>query len=219
MPANSRSSLTKSATRTGRQVTRSVKTQVTTLGTTLGAFWVTFVVNTMLGGALNQFGIIPRTTDGLRGILFAPFLHGNLNHLIANTMPFLALGWMVMLRDARHFLPVTLFSMLGAGLMAWTLGSPGSVHIGASGVVFGYLGFLLLAGVYTRSFWSIVLSLVTAALWGGLVLGIARVNPASAGRRIWAGSSAASSRRAATGSVTHCVAAQSHPPRDQRSTW
>lgn len=173
MPANSRSSLTRSAARTSRQVTKSVKTQITTLGTTLGAFWVAFVVNAMLGGALNQFGVIPRTTDGLRGILFAPFLHGNLNHLVANTIPFLALGWMVMLRDARHFLPVTLFSMLGAGLMAWTLGAPGSVHIGASGVVFGYLGFLLLAGVYTRSFLSLVLSLVTAVLWGGLVLGIA----------------------------------------------
>lgn len=178
MPANSRSSLTKSAARTGRQVTKSLKTQVTTLGTTMGAFWVTFVVNSMLGGALNQFGIIPRTTVGLRGILFAPFLHGNLNHLVANTVPFLALGWMVMLRDARHFLPVTLFSMLGAGLMAWTLGAPGSVHIGASGVVFGYLGFLLLAGVYTRSVWSILLSLVTAGVWGGLVLGIA---PSQAG--------------------------------------
>ncbi|WP_461414188.1 rhomboid family intramembrane serine protease [Gemmatimonas sp.] len=173
MAPNSRSSLTRSASRTGKQVTRSLKTQVTMLGTAMGAFWVTFVLNTMLGGALNQFGVIPRTTVGLRGILFAPFLHGNLNHLIANTLPFLALGWMVMLRDARHFVPVTLFSMLGAGLMAWTLGAPGSVHIGASGVVFGYLGFLLLAGVYTRSFWSIVLSLVTAGLWGGLVLGIA----------------------------------------------
>lgn len=173
MPANSRSSLTRSAARTSRQVTKSVKTQITTLGTTLGAFWVAFVMNAMLGGALDQFGVIPRTTDGLRGILFAPFLHGNLNHLVANTIPFLALGWMVMLRDARHFLPVTLFSMLGAGLMAWTLGAPGSVHIGASGVVFGYLGFLLLAGVYTRSFLSLVLSLVTAVLWGGLVLGIA----------------------------------------------
>lgn len=173
MAPNSRSSLTRSASRTGKQVTRSLKTQVTMLGTAMGAFWVTFVLNTMLGGALNQFGVIPRTTVGLRGILFAPFLHGNLNHLIANTLPFLALGWMVMLRDARHFVPVTLFSMFGAGLMAWTLGAPGSVHIGASGVVFGYLGFLLLAGVYTRSFWSIVLSLVTAGLWGGLVLGIA----------------------------------------------
>lgn len=160
-------------TRTVHQVTRSLRTQVTTLGTTLGAFWVTFVANLMVGGALNQFGIVPRTITGLRGILFAPFLHGNLDHLIANTIPFLALGWMVMLRDARHFLPVTLFSALGAGLVAWLLGAPGSVHIGASGVVFGYLGFLLLAGVYTRSVGSILLSLVTAGLWGGLVLGIA----------------------------------------------
>lgn len=155
------------------QVSRSLKTQISTLGTTLGAFWLTFVVNGMLGGALMQYGIVPRTITGLRGILFAPFLHGNLQHLIANTVPFVALGWMVMLRDARHFLPVTLFSMLGAGLFAWTLGAPGSVHIGASGVIFGYLGFLLLAGVYSRSVASILLSLVTAAVWGGLVLGIA----------------------------------------------
>jgi membrane associated rhomboid family serine protease len=162
-----------SVTKTTKALTQSLRTQATTLGTSLGAFWLTFVVNSALGGALTSFGIIPRSITGLRGIVFGPFLHGNLNHLIANTIPFVALGWMVMLRDARHFLPVTLFSMLGAGLMAWTFGAPGSVHIGASGVVFGYLGFLLLAGVYTRSFWSILLSLVTAGVWGGLVLGIA----------------------------------------------
>ncbi|WP_396223274.1 rhomboid family intramembrane serine protease [Gemmatimonas sp.] len=173
MPRRSRTSLTDSAARTTRQVTRSLRTQAVTLGTMLGAFWLTFAVNFLLGGALTGFGIVPRTTDGLLGILFAPFLHGTLNHLIANTVPFAALGWMVMWRDARHFLPVTAFAMLGAGLMAWTLGAPGSVHIGASGVVFGYLGFLLLAGVYARSVMSIVLSIVTAVLWGGLVLGIA----------------------------------------------
>jgi membrane associated rhomboid family serine protease len=169
---------TSSLTRTSRKLTRTVKQQVTTLGSWVGAFWVSFVVNGMLGGFLTQFGVIPRTITGLRGILFAPFLHGNLAHLVANTLPFLALGWMVMLRDARHFVPVTLYSMVGAGVGAWLLGAPGSVHIGASGVVFGYLGFLLLAGAYTRSVGSIVLSLVTAGLWGGLVLGIA---PGAAG--------------------------------------
>jgi membrane associated rhomboid family serine protease len=169
---------TSSVARTTKRVARTAKQQVTTLGTAVGAFWTTFVVNTMLGGALTQFGVVPRTITGLRGILFAPFLHGNLAHLISNTLPFLALGWMVMLRDSRHFVPVTLYSMLGAGLGAWLLGAPGSVHIGASGVVMGYLGFLLLAGVYTRSFGSIVLSLITAGLWGGLVLGIA---PSQAG--------------------------------------
>ena len=153
-------------------VGRTIKWQASVLSSTLGVFWGVFAVNTVLGGALNMLGIIPRTTVGLRGIVFAPFLHANMNHLLANTIPFVILGWLVMLRDSRHFVPVTLFSMLGSGLLSWTLGAPGSVHIGASGVVFGFLGFLLLSGWYARSFWSIVLSLGVAAAWGGLVLGV-----------------------------------------------
>ena len=156
-----------------KRVSRTFKQQVTTLSATVGATWTAFVVNGIAGGALMQYGVIPRTLTGLRGILFAPFLHANMQHLIANTIPFLAMGWLVMLRDARHFLPVTLFAMLGSGLMAWLLGAPGSVHIGASGVVFGYFGFLLLGGWYARSFLSISLSIVVAVMWGGLVLGIA----------------------------------------------
>ena len=159
--------------RRAKRVTRTFKQQVSTLGTTVGATWTAFVVNGIVGGALMQYGVIPRTLTGLRGILFAPFLHANMQHLIANTIPFLAMGWLVMLRDARHFLPVTVFAMLGSGLMAWLLGAPGSVHIGASGVVFGYFGFLLLGGWYARSFMSITLSILVAVLWGGLVLGIA----------------------------------------------
>ena len=156
-----------------KRVTRTLKQQVSTLSATVGATWTAFVVNGIAGGALMQYGVIPRTLTGLRGILFAPFLHANMQHLIANTIPFLAMGWLVMLRDARHFLPVTIFAMLGSGLMAWLLGAPGSVHIGASGVVFGYFGFLLLGGWYARSFMSISLSILVAVLWGGLVLGIA----------------------------------------------
>ena len=159
--------------RSAKRVTRTFTQQVTTLSATVGATWTAFVVNGIAGGALMQYGVIPRTLTGLRGILFAPFLHANMQHLIANTIPFLAMGWLVMLRDARHFLPVTLFAMLGSGLMAWLLGAPGSVHIGASGVIFGYFGFLLLGGWYARSFVSITLSLLVAVLWGGLVLGIA----------------------------------------------
>lgn len=156
-----------------KRVTRTLKQQLSTLGATVGATWTTFVVNGIAGGALMQYGVIPRSLTGLRGILFAPFLHANMQHLIANTIPFLAMGWLVMLRDARHFLPVTLFAMLGSGLMAWLLGAPGSVHIGASGVVFGYFGFLLLGGWYARSFRTIALSILVAVMWGGLVLGVA----------------------------------------------
>ncbi len=158
--------------RTSRSVTRSLKTQSVTLGASVTALWATFGVNTLLGGALLQFGIVPRTTDGLIGILVAPFLHADLNHLLANTVPFLLFGWLVMLRDRRHFLSVTLYSMLGAGLLAWAIGAPGSVHVGASGVVFGFLGFLLLSGWYARSFASIALSVLVAVVWGGTVAGV-----------------------------------------------
>lgn len=164
--------------RTSRNVTRSLRSQTVTLSASVGSMWIVFAVNALLGGALLRFGIVPRTTDGLVGILVAPFLHANLNHLIANTIPFLIFGWLVMLRDRRHFLPVTLYAMLGSGLLAWMFGAPGSVHVGASGVIFGYLGFLLLSGWYARSFTSIVMSVGVAVLWGGAVM---QVLPGAAG--------------------------------------
>ena len=155
-----------------RTLTGTLKGHALVLGSTLAVFWLIFAINALLGGALFAFGIIPRETIGLRGILFSPFLHAGLNHIVANSVPFVVLGWLVMLRDARHFIPVTICAMLGAGATAWLLGAPGSVHIGASGVIFGYLGFLMLAGWFARSLTSIVLSLGVTIVWGGLVFGV-----------------------------------------------
>jgi membrane associated rhomboid family serine protease len=155
-----------------RTVSAILMGQATVLGGAMVAMWVVFIASWMTGGALLSLGIIPRTAIGLRGILFAPFLHANINHLLANSIPFVILGWLVMLRDTRHFLPVTAAAMLSSGMMAWLLGAPGSVHIGASGVVFGYLGFLMLSGWYARSVGSIILSVLVTVLWGGLVLGV-----------------------------------------------
>lgn len=155
-----------------RSVGTILKGQVTVLGGALVAMWVVFIASWMSGGALLSLGIIPRTVIGLRGIIFAPFLHGSLNHLLANSIPFVILGWLVMLRDARHFLRVTAYAMLASGITAWLLGAPGSVHIGASGVIFGYLGFLMLSGWYARSITSIILSIIVTVLWGGLILGV-----------------------------------------------
>jgi membrane associated rhomboid family serine protease len=149
-----------------------IKAQATVLGGALVAMWVVFIASWASGGALLSLGIIPRTAIGLRGIIFAPFLHGSLSHLIANSVPFLILGWLVMLRDSRHFLPVTAAAMIASGTMAWLLGAPGSVHIGASGVVFGYLGFLMLSGWYARSAASIALSVIVTIVWGGLIIGV-----------------------------------------------
>ncbi len=161
-----------SSTTSVTSVTGALKAQALVLGGSLAVFWAVFLMNALPGGALLGLGIIPRTMVGLRGILFAPFLHASFSHLVANSIPFVALGWMVMLRDEGHFLPVTIAGLLGSGLMAWLLGAPGSVHIGASGVIFGYLGFLMLSGWYARSFGSILLSLIVTAVWGSLVLGV-----------------------------------------------
>ena len=159
-------------TMTTRRTALALRTQVVTVGGTVATIWAAFAANVVAGGALVQYGVIPRTVIGLRGILFAPFIHGSVQHLVSNTVPFLIMGWLVMLRDPRHFLRVTLAAMLGAGLMAWLVGAPGSVHIGASGVIMGYLGFLMLAGWYERSFMSILLSVGVTAMWGGIVLGV-----------------------------------------------
>ncbi|HUQ47125.1 MAG TPA: rhomboid family intramembrane serine protease [Gemmatimonadaceae bacterium] len=148
------------------------KEQTKILLTLFAAMWAAFIITSVTGGGLLWLGVIPRTVLGLRGLLFAPFLHGSLTHIVSNSIPFLILGWLVMLRDPRQFLPVTMISMVGSGLMAWLVGAPGSVHIGASGVIFGYLGFLMLSGWFARSFASIALSLVVIAIWGGMVVGV-----------------------------------------------
>jgi len=150
-----------------------VKSQAITLGTPLGISWATLGANTLLGGALTQYGIVPRTEIGLRGILFAPFIHGSVAHLVANSISLLVLGWLVLaFAGRRRFWWISAASALGAGLCAWTFGAPGSVHIGASGVIFGYLGYLMLSGWFARRVMPILVSLGVTALWGGMVLGV-----------------------------------------------
>lgn len=152
-------------------VTR-LKSQIAVLTGALAAMWIAFAATWLSGGALLSLGVIPRNVLGLRGILFAPFLHGSFAHLLANSISFVLLGWLVMLRDRRHFTYVTILAAVTSGLLAWLVGAPGSVHVGASGVIFGYLGFLMLSGWYERSFGSILLSIVVTVLWGGLVFGV-----------------------------------------------
>lgn len=154
-----------------------IKSQAKTLGVLLAAMWIMFIATWLTNGALLSLGIIPRNVIGLRGILFAPFLHGSLAHLLANTIPFAILGWLVMLRDSRHFTYVTFVAMIASGGMAWLLGASGSVHVGASGVIFGYLGFLIFSGWYARNLGSIILSILAIAFWGGLLLGVLPGHP------------------------------------------
>lgn len=156
---------------------KELKTQATILFTTVAAFWLVELLDLFVfRHRLDLFGILPRNLIGLRGILFAPFLHGGLPHLIANTIPFLTLGWFVMLQETSDFFIVTAIAMLVGGLGTWLFGSAG-LHIGASGVIFGYLGFLLLRGYFQRNLPSILLSVVVFFLYGGLVWGVLPSQP------------------------------------------
>ncbi|MBR8827071.1 MAG: rhomboid family intramembrane serine protease [Gomphosphaeria aponina SAG 52.96 = DSM 107014] len=152
---------------------REVKNQATILGSFVAIFWILEIIDQFVfKGALDRFGIIPHNFMGLRGILLAPFLHGGFTHLIANTIPFLTLGWLVMLQETSDFFIVTIITMLVGGLGVWLFAPPASIHIGASILIFGYLGFLLFRGFFQRNLPSIFLSLIVGFLYGGLVWGV-----------------------------------------------
>ncbi|MGK7902058.1 MAG: rhomboid family intramembrane serine protease [Hormoscilla sp.] len=151
-----------------------LKTQVAILGSLVAIFWIVEIIDQLFfsgSRGLDIYGIIPRNPTGLRGILFGPFLHGNFPHLIANTIPFLTLGWFIMLQETSDFLIVTVITAIVSGLGVWLFGAPG-LHIGASGVIFGYLGFLLLRGYFERSFTAIFFSVVVAFFYGSLIAGV-----------------------------------------------
>ncbi|HSH03942.1 MAG TPA: rhomboid family intramembrane serine protease [Anaerolineae bacterium] len=141
--------------------------------------WVLEIIDFILFTfSLDRFGIAPRSLIGLRGIFLAPFLHIGFSHLISNTIPFLALGWLVMLRSLSDFVNVSIITAIISGLGVWLFASPQTVHLGASGLIFGYLGYLLLRGYFERSLVAIALALITTFFYGGILRGIL---PQSAG--------------------------------------
>lgn len=139
----------------------------------LGAIaWGIQIVSVVLQLSFYTWGIVPRTERGLFGIFFAPFLHFGFGHIAANTLPFLILGWLIMLRRTEDFVIVSLVTALTSGLGVWLISPNYSVTVGASGVIFGYLGFLLGRGYFERSVTAIALSVIVTVMYGGVLLGI-----------------------------------------------
>ncbi|NEP16267.1 MAG: rhomboid family intramembrane serine protease [Leptolyngbya sp. SIO4C1] len=149
-----------------------VKTQAALLGLFVALLWGVEIFDWFLAGGLDRYGIIPRQLIGLRGILFAPFLHGDFEHLLTNTVPLVTLGWLVMVRALSDWVIVTVLCALVSGGMTWLVGSPGSLHIGASGLIFGYAGFLLMRGYFERSLAAISLSVLVIFFYGSIFWGV-----------------------------------------------
>ncbi len=137
----------------------------------VAVMWISEIVDIGLDGRLDRHGITPRQGDGLDGILFAPFLHGGFGHLLANTFPFLVLGAAICLGSVGRFAFVTVTTMAVSGVGTWLTGPDHTVHIGASGVVFGFLTYLLSRGLFARKISYLLGGVLTflvygTALWG-----------------------------------------------------
>ena len=138
----------------------------------LGAMWSLEIVDLVPSTPFDRWGVRPRTVRGLFGIAFAPFLHVSFGHLIANTIPFVVLGAAIALGGIRQIVEVTVIVAVVSGLGVWLFGSANTVHLGASGLVFGYLTYLVTRGLIARNVWWILGGLVVLAFYGGLLWGL-----------------------------------------------
>lgn len=116
-------------------------------------------------------GIRPMSLPGLDGIVFAPFLHASFLHLYGNSVPLILTGTFVLANGGKRAAQVTAFVALTSGLGVWFLADPNTVTIGASGVIFGYIGFLFMRGLVERSWWNFAVALLIGGLYGWQVSG------------------------------------------------
>lgn len=149
---------------------RPVLSAVVVLGF-VGLLYVVEAIDTVLGGRLDDDGVIPRDFSEWDNILWFPLLHGDWTHLTGNAVPLLVLSYLATSGGIKQFFQITAVIWLTSGLGVWLFGSYGS-HIGASGLVFGFLVFLLVRGVFARSVLQIVLAVVVFALYGAALWGV-----------------------------------------------
>jgi len=140
-------------------------------GVILFLMWLTFAVESLFGLKFTGLGIYPLQARGLPGILFSPFIHENMKHLISNSLPILILGTGIFYFYSEVALKVTFWIFLLTGLFVW-LGGRQAWHIGASGLVYGFASFLFFSGIFRRYFRLIALSLLVVFLYGSMIWGM-----------------------------------------------
>lgn len=139
--------------------------------------WAIEVIDVALGHRLDGWGIEPREVDGFFGILAAPLLHGGWAHLIANTVPAFVLGFLVLATGLRRGLVATAIIWVLGGLGVWLFAGGGSVHIGASGLVFGWLTYLIVQGFVDRKPGEMAIGVIVFLVYGGILWGVLPSQP------------------------------------------
>ena len=131
--------------------------------------WVVEIVD-VFAGDLDSAGIRPRDPEGLIGVALAPVLHGGFGHLAGNTVPFVVLGMAIALSGLARIVAVTVIVAVVGGLGTWLIAPAATVHIGASGLVFGFAAYLVARAAYSRRAWHIACALVVLFLYGTTLL-------------------------------------------------
>jgi membrane associated rhomboid family serine protease len=133
----------------------------------IGAIWVVFILSHFFP-SLNNFGLVPRTALGLVGIVLMPFLHGNIHHLLGNTIPLFIFLALLAGSKARSWEIVLYVALLG-GTLLWIFGRNGD-HIGVSGLIFGLISFLIVSGLLEKRILPLIISLFVGFFYGGTLL-------------------------------------------------
>jgi membrane associated rhomboid family serine protease len=158
-----------------RQVNRILPGNPRQAAIVVGAFtallYVIELLDRVLPADLERFGILPRSVSGLDGIVWAPLLHDGWGHLFANTLPVLIFGFLAMAGGLGQWIAVTATIWVVSGVGVWLTGADG-VTVGASGVAFGWLAFLLVRGIFARSALQLGVAVVLFLYWGGMLLGV-----------------------------------------------
>ena len=138
----------------------------------LGLMWALEILDLVLPADLDQYGIKARDGEGLTGIVLSPLLHHGFAHLFANSLPFLVLGALVAAGGRRRFWMATAIITVVGGLGTWLISPEQSVTVGASGVVFGYLTYLLSRAIFARRAVDMIVAVIVFLLYGTLLFGV-----------------------------------------------
>ncbi|MFC6359459.1 rhomboid family intramembrane serine protease [Luteococcus peritonei] len=139
--------------------------------------WLLEVLDTLSGHALDRLGLRSWQLDDLWGVFTAPWLHLGWQHLANNSVPLLVLGFLVALAGVRRWVVTALVVVLCSGLAAWLLSPPGTLTLGASGLVFGFLTYLLVRGWWTRDWRQVLVGLVVLVVYGSVLWGVLPTGP------------------------------------------
>lgn len=138
----------------------------------VGLLWLLETLDVLSHHALDTFGIVPREIGELRDIVPAAFIHFGFDHVAANSMPLFVLGFLAALREIRRFVAVVFVIVLASGLGVWLVAPAHTNTAGASGVVFGLFGYLLVRGFVDRRLLDIGVGLLVAVLYGSILWGV-----------------------------------------------